>query len=375
MFFDTPLYNRLFSGNNREMCASSNPIDRSKGASAGIYRTLRFLLVPTDAVRAPLHFHPVGSSRIPVTSFSFQGWANTSIHLGRRRFFRVESGGGGEDFFVEGKRWTLKREGAVEEWEGRQLISSSCFFLIGGWGWKVKPEKKGGGKRKKEIAEGPDRVVVVAQSVTHKRRTTLPPLRRCTHTHTCIQRIRQVRAGAAGWYRCSTPPPPPLPKLLFCSSSFSAVQSTVWAVARKPDSAVRAATPVASSKKLRKTPSSKTCVTRRAIAITPVSSWTTAAQITARHAEVVQPFICPIVQFLVVFIDVRNSLGKSGPQRQSGLKTLPPLNNFRQRKCRLLLPVISCARWVKRRNVVGFTQKIVDLNFFVGVGGGGGGGY
>lgn len=187
MFFDTPLYNRLFSGNNREMCASSNPIDRSKGASAGIYRTLRFLLVPTDAVRAPLHFHPVGSSRIPVTSFSFQGWANTSIHLGRRRFFRVESGGGGgKIFLLREKRWTrnkIKREGAVEEWEGRQLISSSCFFLIGGWGWKVKPEKKGGGKRKKEIAEGPDRVVVVAQSVTHKRRTTLPPLRRCTHTH------------------------------------------------------------------------------------------------------------------------------------------------------------------------------------------------
>lgn len=78
----------------------------------------------------------------------------------------------------------------------RREAAHFFLFLIGGWGWKVKLEKKGGGKRKKEIAEGPDRVVVVAQSVTHKRRTATAA--ETVHTHTCIQRIRQVRAGAAG---------------------------------------------------------------------------------------------------------------------------------------------------------------------------------
>ena len=77
----------------------------------------------------------------------------------------------------------------------------------------------------------------------------------------------------------------------FSLSSSSAVQSTLWAAAKRPACAAPDGTPAASSRRRRKTPSSKTYATPRATATTPVSSSTTAVPTIAKHAEVTDVFV------------------------------------------------------------------------------------
>jgi hypothetical protein len=93
------------------MRASSNPIDRSKDASAGIDRTLRFLLLPTDVCARHFIFIQWVHHVFRLQVFPFQGWAN--IYTSRqKKTFCVELRG---DFLLREKGELEKREGAVEE--------------------------------------------------------------------------------------------------------------------------------------------------------------------------------------------------------------------------------------------------------------------
>lgn len=145
-------------------------------------------------MRAPLYFHPVGSSRIPVTSFSSLSRAGqTSIHLGRRRLFVLSWG----------KIFLLREKGELKKEKGRKkdgLLRNErethflfFLFLIGGWMGLESRERK----REEASEKGDSRGAGPCGGPVSHTRDGLPP-RRCTHTHTCIQRIRQVRAGAAG---------------------------------------------------------------------------------------------------------------------------------------------------------------------------------
>lgn len=190
------------------------------------------------------------------------------------------------------------------------------------------------------MAAGPESGVV-AQSVTQQSDYRRDAVRTCIQRHSSTSSIwattREERTAGptvAGWYRWTvflpSRPAKAFRSWLSSPSSYSAVQSTVWAVARKLDYVVRVVMPVASSRKHRKTPSSKTCVTRRVIAITLVSSWTTAVQIIARHAEVRQitpkhlllpPFVIIFIYYVVyLFVYLRcwwDFTRKSGPATKS----------------------------------------------------------
>lgn len=152
-------------------------------------------------------------------------------------------------------------------------------------------------------------------------RTSAETVGRCTQTS--IWTGKQV----GGW--CRRWPTPPEWAKLFCSC-FSFVQLTAWAVARKLDCVARDVTPVASSRKHPKTPSSKICVTRRVIAITRVSSWTTAVPIIARRVEV----NIPVPSFILFFFPAICFYCSISRTLKSRPTTVARKMAKRERKCR-----------------------------------------